>query len=234
MIENDIIEEVVRQVMQHLQGQRTSCACASPPSESANHLAQRVAFDQPVITHEVLEARLNGAVQIEIGAKSVLTPSARDFLRSRKVAWERSSAKAVNGKPGAAWQICCVGTGETALSAVRSLKSSEIGACGESLVDAATAVRWAVEVLRTNTSAGVLAVVDDPEQAACLANRHAHVRAAVVQIRSDVERVASRMGANLICVRGCGQSFFELRNLLAAVVASPAPAIPADWTELKP
>lgn len=58
-----------------------------------------IRIDDPVITAQVLEARLGGAKEVEIPTQSKLTPSALDFLRARGIQVSRCEAGAVPPAP---------------------------------------------------------------------------------------------------------------------------------------
>jgi hypothetical protein len=76
---------------------------------------------------------------------------------------------------------------------------------------------------------GAAILTDDPERAACRANRNDRIRAAAVGSVADVKRINTQLGANLFALAPAERSFFELRNLLRAVVTGGTPAAPENW-----
>ena len=49
-------------------------------------------LNEAVLTHEVLSKQINGATQIRIGQRAILTPSAREFIKSRGITCVREQA----------------------------------------------------------------------------------------------------------------------------------------------
>src|SRR5262249_18470756 len=64
-------------------------------------------------------------------------------------------------------------------------------------------------------------LTDQPELAACLANRNGQVRAASAADVPSVERVRKSMQANLLSVDVTGRSVSELKSMLKAFVTHP-------------
>jgi len=224
--DEQLIEHVVREVMQSMQARPAvtgaQCTLAQAGSQSTY-------FDEPVVTQDVLERRLNGAAKIDIAPQSILTPAAVDFLRSRRIDWTRRGQTVATSNT-AKWAIATVQQTDSIETAVNDLKSSGSIQTTEAVVGCdAAAADWAFDVVSRGSS-GAIVLSDAPEVVACLANRQPQMRAAVVGSRFDVATISQRLGANLFCLDARRCSFFELRNILRAMVASPPPAVPDGLT----
>lgn len=76
------IEYVVREVMRRL-----AEADAGRPAATGNELA----LAHRVVTLRDLEGKLAGVTKVSVGAKAIVTPSARDLLREKKIEFVRRS-----------------------------------------------------------------------------------------------------------------------------------------------
>lgn len=228
--DEQLVEQIVRHVMQRV---RTGSAAAERP-----HAAPVVAqtepapssfFDDAVVTQETLERRLNGAVEIRISPSSIVTPAAHDFLKSRNVAWTRSQRPELKSEAAAAWNIACLQTSDAIDGVVAELEAGNLVRTRERMECDLDAVAWALNVL-TGDTAGAVVLTDEPELIACRVNRQPNVRGAAICSRSDLKRINRRLRPNLVCIDARPHSFFELRNLLRAVVSGPL-TVPEDWKE---
>ncbi len=226
--DEQLVEQIVRHVMQRVGAGSPAAQQSGSAAVSASH-ASRSFFHEAVVTQEVLERRLNGESEINVAPDSILTPSARDFLKSRGVSWTKSQAPASSPKTSLAWQVASLQASDAIeavladLEAARGIHRSHEGIeCG---------VAWAVKVLG-NAASGAIVLSDEPELCACRANRQRNVRAAVLRSTAELDRINRCLGPNLICIDAGHHSFFELRNLLRAVVSGPPPTVPSNWKEL--
>ncbi|MEX0726446.1 MAG: hypothetical protein WD065_09280, partial [Planctomycetaceae bacterium] len=87
----------------------------------------------------------------------------------------------------------------------------------------------AVTPLSRAEIAGVMLLTDRPHAAACLANRNAALRAAVVKELSDVELLKKELGPNMYCLSPQGWGGFALRKVIMACVDGQLPKAPAVW-----
>ena len=180
----------------------------------------------PIITADVLEQSVRPGQSVRIGRTSILTPSARDWLNSKRTAWTRqdksgTTAASSRGK----WQIIL----QTVTPTVRSLQDGlrrladgwKIELVGQPLEAAALATN----LISTSECDGVVIFTEQAELIACKANRHERVRAAVMQNSKQWEHVMRSLSANVVCISPVGKTFVELRNLLrdCAVARPKAP-----------
>ena len=183
-----------------------------------------------VITAELLEQRADGAKRIVIGAKSILTPSARDFLNSRDLDCKRQEADGTSTAARTDWKAIVVQTTPAVVAALDDAGRSTTDHWERELAGTvAEAVAFGVSVVSRAEAVGVVIFSNQAEAAACRANRNRQVRAAVVGDAQSVRRVKSQLGANLFCIAPAGKSYFELRNLLREIGGPPQ--VPSDWDE---
>jgi hypothetical protein len=185
-----------------------------------------------VITAALLEERGISFGPIVIGAKSVLTPSAIEFLAKRKVDWRRVPAN--DGAPGlrGKWLVIVTRSTPAVSAALDSIAQDagtewnrELAGCHR---EAATR---AVGALCRGECDAVVVFTGKPEAAVCRANRNPNVRAAAVTTVTQVKTLRQHLGANLFAVDPAERTAFELRSLLRELGSAGKPAAPSDWNE---
>ena len=226
----DLVDRIVAGVLEQLKAP-SAAAPATRPAAPNPYKAMEIA--DAVITAGLLETRGLVAGPVVFAAKAILTPSAVDFLSSRKIAWTKSgSATSAPGAVSTTWLVFVSRTTpavESALEAVAqqpgvSWKRELVGCHRE-------AARRAVGALCRGEGDGAIAFTGKPEALACHANRNGQVRAAAVDSLERVKRAKRTAGANLFAVDPEGQSVFALRGLLREIVSGGRPSAPADWSE---
>ena len=237
-VDAEVIERIVARVMEQLQSRPTPVRSAGvgvqaeQTTERKQETTNGVLLSENVITAEVLERQLNGSREIAIGPKSVLTPSARDFLRSRNIKWTRQTTHRANAAAACQWKAIVVRSMPGVAAVLDDVVGSGDAGWQHELVGCSSeAVSTAVSALCRADAAGVVVFAADVQSIACRANRNHHVRAGVVADVQAVETVRRSMGANLIGIDPNGKSYFELRNMLRAVTAGGPPRAPAQWVE---
>ncbi len=169
----------------------------------------------PVITADVLEQSVKAGQSLRIGRNSILTPSARDWLNSKRTSWTRLDKSAgTGGGQRAKWQVIL----QTVTPTVRSLQDGlrrladgwKIEIVGQPL----EAAVLATSLVSTAECDGVVIFTEQAELIACKANRNDRVRAAVMQNPKQWEQVVRTLSANVVCISPIGKTFIELRNLL--------------------
>lgn len=199
-----------------------AAAAVSPQvTSSPTPLAPKPDFAEllvPVITADLLENSVRPGQALRIGRTSILTPSARDWLNSKRTAWSRQErSTGANGSKSASraqWQIIL----QTVTPSVRALHEGlrrlsegwKIEIVGLPLEAAALATSR----ISTAECDGVVIFTEQAELIACKANRNDRVRAAVIQNSKQWEQVMQTLSANVVCISPIGRTFIELRNLL--------------------
>lgn len=232
-IDERFIDRVVQGVLRQLSGSPADALRDASAGESSSSPATDVVtFDERVVTGELLERRVDGARHVVLAPGAILTPTARDVLRTRNLELVRRTPSA-NASPTAA---------DTRLALV--VRSTP--ALGTALDDArsSTGVSWqrdmlgcpwdaaarAIGAICRGEAAVVAVFAAEAEVVACRANRNARVRAAVVSDVRRLEKLARRLGPNVYCIDPDGRSFVEIRNLLRAIAAA-TPECPRGWKE---
>lgn len=189
-----------------------------------------------VITADLLsELQLPGK-SITIGSKSILTPSARDWLNSKKMTWSRAGLKSAastvgsTGVAGAKWQVIVHTVTPTVQALYDGLKRQSEGWKVELVGQWTEAAKLAAAAVSTAERDGVVVLSEYAEVIACRSNRNERVRAAVISDRKQLELTRQHLGVNLVCINPHGRTFIELRNLLRDCAAAK-PAAPAGWNE---
>jgi hypothetical protein len=185
-----------------------------------------------VITAGLLETRGLVSGPVVFAAKAILTPSAVDFLSSRKIAWTKANGAAIANTTSTTWSVLvsrATPAVDSALDAVARQPSvhwqRELVGCHRD------AARRAVGALCRGECDGAVAFTGKPEALACLANRNTQVRAASIGTAEEIKRAKRTTGANLFAIDPAEQSVFALRSLLREIVSGGQPAVPADWSE---
>lgn len=210
-------------------------AVSTPRSQSAPQPVSSVESSAPcevvladaVVTADLLQEKINGRSKFQIGDRTVLTPSAHDFIRERGLSWSRLSA--ATGLTDAAWLAAVVTTGPQAATACGQLgsdwKQELLGCVGE-------AVRLAVSEISRADVVGAAVLTDAPHATVCLANRSPNIRAAVVCGLDDLVAAKHELGANVVAIDPTRIGSFQLRQLLRRFSESGAPQPPANWETL--
>lgn len=198
---------------------------ASPVVLTPNAAATKPTFIEltvPIITADVLEQSVRAGQSVRIGRTSILTPSARDWLNSKRTPWSRQDKGAASGNGGAKikWQVIL----QTMTPTVRSLQEGlrrmtdgwKIEVVGQPLEAAALAT----SLVSTAECDGVVIFTEQAELIVCKANRNERVRAAVMQNAKQWEQVMRTLSANVVCISPIGKTFIELRNLLKDCAAT--------------
>jgi hypothetical protein len=219
-LDEQLVDSIVAGVLDRLR--RTSAPAQasggrkSPESNPVATSHTRVLSDH-VITEAVLEAKLNGARTVRFSPKAVLTPTARDYLRINKIDWsvaEHATASAT--KPSKTWAAVIV----SATSAVeRSLADMLPTARKELLSCPDDAATFVISELSRGGFDGMIVFAKQTHRTACLANRHAAVKAVAVRDAAEVQAVRRQLRANVWCLDPSGKTYFELRNILKAIAA---------------
>jgi hypothetical protein len=224
----ELIDRIVAGVLEQLQAPAT----AAPAHRSASAANGMLEIPDAVITAALLENRgvLRGPVVF--GTKSILTPSAIDFLANRKIGWSRAASHVSSPAESAKW-LTIVSRSNPAVQAALDAAGKQSGALWlRELVGChREAAKRGVSALCRGEFDAVIAFTGKPEALACYANRNAQVRAAAVATAERIKNVKRTVGANLFAIDPTEQSAFALRNLLREIVAEGKPAVPADWNE---
>lgn len=240
---DSMLEQIVGRVLDQLRsgapaaragsaGQRAASATRTQPSatQSCRLIGERV------VTADLLEQMLNGEQRIAVVPGSVVTPSARDWLRSRGIEWavESTSRDRSQTQSDSTWTAVFQQSSDSLKQALQDVSTTlPVDWQRPEASDAESAARAAVNALTVPNAGGVAVFTAEPAAAACMINRDPRARAAVVQDAMDVKRVKRELGANVFCLAVDGKPFFTLRNMLREICAGERPRAPDGWGETK-
>lgn len=228
-VDGDLLERIVSGVLNELRGVAPADAAvvtAAPRTPDA------VLVTEKVITAELLEKTCGRSPRIVIGKNSLLTPSARDFLKQNRIDWTREAAASNSEVQSAAakWKAIVVATTKNLANALDDAGKTagaawvrELAGCDVDAVDRAVST-----ICRAEAS-GVVVFTSHPDTVACRANRNSKVRGASVANAGEIRKVNKQMGANLICIDPASRSQMELNHLLREAAASGRPIAPKGW-----
>jgi hypothetical protein len=215
------VELIVQRVLEHLgaPGGSASGATGSTSSTLPANAPGAMLISEPVVTQALLAEAIKGGKQVRIGPATILTPSARDFIRNHgiEVVRETSSRSASSG---VRWQvIATVSTPEVA-AALEGLKTRGINADFRLVGLPAEAATQAVSAVCRGEAAKVVVFTSQPELVACLANRNEQLRAAAVNDTATSERVQRTLNPNLVAIDPSRKGVHELQALLKTMASS--------------
>lgn len=197
---------------------------------AASDSTEPLRLTDAVITAAVLEkAGVSGQPTLVVAPKAVLTPSAHDWLRQRRISWTRQLP---GQQPGAAknarWQLLATGITPTVRSLLdqmsRSHRDWERQLCGNvsELVELAGRLVTTAEVER------VFVISKAAELVCCRVNRQRPIRAAVVYSVDHLKSIEADVAPNVVLVNPVKKSLMELRHLVQACSLLPPPQTP-EW-----
>ena len=193
----------------------SSVATPIAPSSPAANVPAVIELLGPIITADVLEQSVRAGHSLRIGRTSILTPSARDWLHTKKTPWTRQDrSAAASGGPKAKWQIILQTVTPTVRSLQDGLRKLADGWKIELVGHPFEAAKLATHLVCTAECDGVVVFTEQADLIACHANRNERVRAAVMQNSKQWEQVMQTLSANVVCISPIGRTFIELRNLL--------------------
>ena len=189
----------------------------SPPiSAPAAGEVAAVSFDNGVLTAELLLERVQSGQQILIGPRTILTPSAQDLIRAKRIQVQRRGAAAATNVIAGVAVVC---KNPPALDRLLT----ESATSWKRLLSGKTTegVERVVNGLSRGEFGQAVLFVGDPAFAACQANRHSGLFAATLQSAGEVKRLQAQMPVNCWCIDPGESSLFELKNLLRICAAKP-------------
>ncbi len=235
-----LIEQIVSNVLAQLQPASVRSVVESPKSTHKTTTVVKPVVEKPavieltasVITAGLLEETARVGQPLKIGRRSILTPSARDWLHTKRIDWSRIDKLASNGsgttKLAARWQLIVQTVTPTVKALYDGLKRQPEGWKIELVGQAIEAATLAVGSISKAEHEGVVILSEFAEIIACRANRSDRVRAAVIADRKQLELTMQHLGVNVVCINPNGRTFIEMRNLLRDCAAK-RPQVPAEW-----
>ncbi|MFZ9088816.1 MAG: hypothetical protein ACO3FE_01885 [Planctomycetaceae bacterium] len=218
------IERIVREVLAEIQGQRSLSARASAAAgTSAQHApsagSSPLVLTASVISESVLQQAGAAGKSVAIPATAILTPSGRDYIRRNSVAIQAAAKNSASGHSG----VFVIDQDSQAARAA----AGSTGWAVEEVSGSADAAAKCRELLQT---ARVICTTAVPAVTACLLNRSAASRVAVVTRGENIEELIRVMNPQAVCLTTAGWSFSELLQLARQLQPTNSP--PQSWREL--
>ncbi|WP_145258796.1 hypothetical protein [Calycomorphotria hydatis] len=171
-----------------------------------------------VITEEVLKAYVLRTSEVQISSDAVITPSAKDFIKQRRLVVTRSSNSSAE-KTATTGLIVTVNVSPGLKQIVEETRKTK-GVKSELMGCVSEAVQLLVsETKRAAINTGVVFTLE-PETAACKANRTSGIRAVVVQDQLQIKRVRGQLNPNVWCISPEGRAYFELKQILSLCLSN--------------
>lgn len=217
---NQVVANVLSTLSRQGQGGQTT---GSVPSVTASDAS--VVLSEKVITADLLAKKAKGQSAIGIMAGSILTPSAKDYLREFHVNVHRPTSVGSSRKQqGTPWRAIVLSNSAAVENALTTIEQQTNSRWSQELSSSLEeAVKDAISSLCRADAAGIVLFAEAAEKAACLANRNQKIRAAAIGDVNHLRTVIAQMNPNLICVNPEKKSFIELRNIVKTFVNAGVP-----------
>jgi len=210
---NNIVDEIVARVLAEL--------------TAAHHGDSTPTIFDNVVTAGTLSAQLGNARAVVFGPKTVLTPTAREFIRQNEIQWSRGD-RTITTQTNATRCHALIVNSTSAVKRAIADTSSVDSSQANSVTDAA---QQAVSMICRSDCDAVVVFSDVAETIACLANRNRKVRGVVVSSANDAKSQQKLLGSNVLAVKPSLLSYVEVRNVLRAVAGGGVPVAPDGWPE---
>jgi hypothetical protein len=220
-VTSEQVELIVQRVLERLRTQVADSAptgSSSAPAASAavSHVAH---INEHVVTQALLAGAVNGSNQVRIGAKAILTPSARDFARTGGIEVVRETIPG-RARPSACGQVIITTPTPQIAGAVEILKDRGIAGDPQLLGLPAEAAAQATSAICRGEATRVIVFSSQPEVVACQTNRNDQIRAATAADAVAIERIHKNLNANVLAIDPLGKSLHELKACLNAFLKS--------------
>ncbi len=230
-----MIDRIVAGVLEQLRSPADAAPRPAEPTDSGTPPAppkSTVEIRDGVITGTLLEERGIISGPLVFGTKSVLTPSAREFLATRKLDWRRAHPSDADAGPRGKW-LAIVTRSTPAVAAALDFIAKDSGTEWKRELTGChrEAASRATSALCRGECDAVVIFTGKPEAAVCRANRNPNVRGAAVMTAARINSLKEQLGANLFAIDPAERSTFELRNLLRELGSTGKPMAPSDWKE---
>lgn len=205
------LEQIVREVLRRLrelEKEKQGDKAAKRDDRRAGELW----LSERLVTLAALKDKLPGIKTIVVPRRAIITPAARDEIKTRNITLEYSdntNNQTVSGRK----LLFAVTTNYSAAALLKRAASANIKVEKVDAANWSEAVRQMTEQLQGKQMVGVI-LTAEPAAAACLANRNAAIRAAVVSDPRSANDAIDSLGANLLAIDPAAMSLYTLENIL--------------------
>ena len=189
-------------------------------------------WPKKLLSADDLRRHLTSQRELVLLPRTVITPLAADELRAKKVriSWQVPTTKDDKAPKQGAWCFAQEKPDAMIRSSIKALERDGISLTPlEISASSASSASWArsiAEAVLTNYIGGI-AFCADPATVCCIANKVSGMRAASVLSVAQVMSSQKNLGANLFAIESPGPTFFQVRQMLKAIVADK-PTCPDD------
>ena len=173
-----------------------------------------------LLSADDLRVHLTSQRELLLLPRTIITPLAADALKARgvRIRWQVPAAQDKAAPKQGTWCYAQEKHDATTIAAIKAMERE--GSTLTQLDIAAASGTWARKAAETILAGylGGIVFCSDPAAACCVANKIAGMRAAAVVNASQVVRAKKNLGANLFAVEMPGPTFFEVRQMLKAIV----------------
>jgi len=193
--------------------------------DQASFNGAKLDWTSRVLSAEDVRARLNGQLELILRSDTVITPSAHDELRSRRIRVIRQDAlpqqTATRG-----WGYAQDRPYAIVQSVAGALKREGSLLSEIDLKHDRVLCRWAqavAESIHDGSFCGILAFCEDTSLVCCVANKVVGLRAVAVHPGLRARACLGGVGANFVAIDVARQTFFELKQLVQAICRQNEP-----------
>lgn len=191
------IERVVREVVRRLTASNSQATTNRDAKGSPTQIAEAGEWklNQRVISLESITGKLEDINVLRLPAKAVVTPAARDELRSRNVAIRFDLARQQNSL---ASKQLMIGVTDELIGKDIAAQLNAAGIQSELHHDERVSRLAANLGGRVSALRRCLVITSEPYTAVCVANRNANVRAAMVRDEAELRIAKAELNPNFI------------------------------------
>lgn len=209
----EMIERVVREVLAGL-GHTVAAAPAQPsgPAPQNEEANDSLVLNRRLVTLADLPDRFAAARRVIVPPGTVVTPSARDELRRKRIELVVGATAAVAAQRTSSAILMVAATVYDPAPLAAALQRDGVAAESRSSDCLIRATDELAAELASGTTTAIL-LTAYPAPALCLANRHAGVQAIHGTGADTVARDAGSVGANLLVIDPTSLGFFAVKQI---------------------
>ena len=220
-VDSEFIDQVVRGVLKRIdfgdarssENNRTNGQPVKANSEVATRLSNSV------LTEDILKG-LKLTRQVLVSERTILTPSAKDYLRRKNITWSRTSASQLaSEQESARWSVLLLNDAPRIQPVIKDMQNVSL----ELVSSNSEAVAQTISKICRASSSGVLICTENVYEVACRVNRQPKVRAAVVSTPEEVRATQTQIQANVFCIHTKPVPLYTVRNLIREITQSAPP-----------
>lgn len=205
------LEHIVREVLRRLRELEITRQIREEQRQTEEQPGTLTLSDR-VVTLATLKDRLTGAKRVIVKQGTIVTPAAKDELKTREIGLEFET-NTQNAPRERKTLSLAVTTTYNPAALVKRLTASGINIEQQATTNWKESVNRMTQKLKNSEAKGVI-LTDRPAAAACHANRDGAIRAAVANDLRSVQDATGSFSANLLLVDPAAHSLHTLENLL--------------------